>query len=124
MNLRFTMDEPLFDPEAALPGLLPAEEVAELETAWGAVKVDEWCAVGRLLRAYATARRLAGLPPAAPVHIALFGHHRVKGVVERANEGDARAARAVAECQAAAREYQRVRAEKARLRARARGVRT
>lgn len=70
--MRFDLDEPLFPPHDALPGLHTGPELDKLLAEWGAAKVDEWCAVAGLTSAAARLRGALGLPPAAPIEYVLI----------------------------------------------------
>lgn len=69
--MRFDLDEPLYPPHHALPGLLGALELDALEHEWKAAKVDEWCAVAALTRAGNAVRHAVGAPAMAPIAAAL-----------------------------------------------------
>lgn len=111
----FDMDERLFDPEHAMPGLLTITQVHDLEEEWKAAKVEEWATYSRLVSATAALFQAAGLPDKAPVPMAWIR------AVDRAEAGCSVAARAVTVYQEAARAYELVRSELVRLRARALG---
>lgn len=65
--MHFDLDEPLYPPHHALPGLLGALELDALEHEWKAAKVDEWCAVRALTSAGDAVRHAVGAPAVAPI---------------------------------------------------------
>lgn len=111
----FDMDERLFAPDHAMPGLLAIAQVRDLEEEWKEIKTEEWATYTRLVSATDALFRAAGLPDKAPVPMAWIR------AVDRAEAGCSVAARAVTVYQEAARAFEVVRTEKVRLRARALG---
>lgn len=111
--MRFDLDEPLFPPHHALPGLLGALEIDGLEHEWKAAKVDEWCAVAAITRAGRALRSAIGAPDSAPI----------AAVLAVADSGDypgrPRVARALADYRDAATGYEGVRTRLIDIRARA-----
>lgn len=87
--MRFNLDEPLFPDGHAFHDLLTLDQIEEFETYWKAAKVNEWCAVTTLNGAADRLRNVAGLPANAR-----FGYV-LNIAMNKANDGDMRAARAV-----------------------------
>ena len=110
--MRFDLDEPLFPPEDARPGIHTGPELDELHAAWGAAKIDEWCAVAGLNSAAAQLRAALGLPGDAPVQYAL-----TEGA--RKAHSQSRVRRALTAYEQAATVYEGVRVHLADLRNRA-----
>lgn len=100
--MRFDLDEPLFPPHDALPGLHTGPELDKLLAAWGAAKVDEWCAVAGLTSAAVRLRAALALPAAAPIQYVL-----TEGT--RKARSDSRVRRALTAYEQAATVYESVR---------------
>jgi hypothetical protein len=111
--MRFDLDEPLFPPHHALPGLLGALEIDDLEHEWKSTKVDEWCAVARLTSAATSLRTAVNAPTDADIAMVLavarWNHNARQPRIERA----------VKAYEAAATRYEGVRVQLADVRRRA-----
>lgn len=77
--MRFDLDEPLYPPHHALPGLLTGLEIDDLEHEWKAAKIDEWCSVAALDRAAVALRSAVAAPVNAPIAAVLAVAEREAG---------------------------------------------